>query len=51
MAEWIEVGQKTPAFTLAADDGSQVKLADLKGRPVVLYFYHVSDRCASRVPD
>ena len=43
MAEWIEVGKKAPAFTLAADDGSQVKLADLQGRPVVLYFYPKDD--------
>ncbi len=43
MAEWIEVGKKAPAFTLAADDGSKVKLADLQGRPVVLYFYPKDD--------
>ena len=43
MAEWIEVGKKAPAFTLAADDGSQVKLANLQGRPVVLYFYPKDD--------
>lgn len=39
MADWIEVGKKAPAFTLPADDGTKVKLSDLKGRPVVLYFY------------
>lgn len=39
MADWIEVGENAPAFTLTADDGSKVKLADLKGSPVVLYFY------------
>ena len=43
MAEWIEAGKKAPAFTLTADDGSQVKLADLQGRPVVLYFYPKDD--------
>ena len=43
MAGWIEVGKKAPAFTLAADDGSQVKLANLQGRPVVLYFYPKDD--------
>ena len=39
MGDWIEEGKKAPAFTLKADDGSTVKLADLKGTPVVLYFY------------
>ncbi len=39
MAEWIEVGKKAPAFTLAADDGTKVRLTALKGNPVVLYFY------------
>lgn len=38
MADWIEEGSKAPAFTLKADDGSKVKLSDLKGHPVVLYF-------------
>jgi len=40
---WIEAGAKAPAFTLTADDGSKVRLADLKGRPVVLYFYPADD--------
>ena len=39
MGDWVEAGEKAPAFTLPADDGTQVKLADFKGRPVVLYFY------------
>jgi thioredoxin-dependent peroxiredoxin len=43
MAEWIEAGKKAPAFTLTADDGSKVKLAELQGRPVVLYFYPKDD--------
>lgn len=43
MADWIEEGAKAPAFTLAADDGSKVKLADLQGTPVVLYFYPADD--------
>ena len=43
MAEWLEEGTKAPAFTLEADDGSKVKLADLKGSPVVLYFYPADD--------
>jgi peroxiredoxin Q/BCP len=43
MADWIESGQRAPAFTLTADDGTKVRLADLKGRPVVLYFYPRDD--------
>src|SRR5215208_6079478 len=43
MADWIEPGQKAPAFTLASDDGTQVRLADLTGSPVVLYFYPKDD--------
>jgi peroxiredoxin Q/BCP len=43
MADWIEAGTKAPAFTLTADDGSKVKLSDLKGSPFVLYFYPADD--------
>lgn len=43
MGDWIEAGQRAPAFTLPADDGSQVRLSELKGRPVVLYFYPKDD--------
>jgi peroxiredoxin Q/BCP len=43
MSDWIEPGQKAPAFTLTADNGSKVRLSDFKGRPVVLYFYPKDD--------
>ena len=43
MGDWIEAGERAPAFTLTADDGSKVRLADLKGQPVVLYFYPRDD--------
>jgi thioredoxin-dependent peroxiredoxin len=43
MDDWVEEGKKAPAFTLQADDGSKVKLADLKGEPVVVYFYPRDD--------
>jgi peroxiredoxin Q/BCP len=43
MADWIEIGKKAPAFALTADDGRKVKLSDLKGSPVVLYFYPRDD--------
>src|SRR3569623_1520251 len=35
----VEVGKKAPAFSLESSDGSKVKLADLAGKIVVLYFY------------
>jgi peroxiredoxin Q/BCP len=44
MAEgWVEAGDRAPAFTLTADDGSKIRLSDLRGRPVVLYFYPKND--------
>jgi peroxiredoxin Q/BCP len=43
MGDWIEEGAKAPAFTLTADDGSKVRLADQAGSPVVLYFYPADD--------
>jgi peroxiredoxin Q/BCP len=43
MGDWIEPGDKAPAFTLTADDGSKVRLADQAGSPVVLYFYPKDD--------
>ena len=35
----LEVGKKAPAFTLESSDGGNVKLSDLAGQIVVLYFY------------
>jgi thioredoxin-dependent peroxiredoxin len=43
MDDWVEVGQKAPDFTLPADNGTQVKLSALRGKPVVLYFYPRDD--------
>jgi len=43
MSDWIEPGNKAPAFTLTADDGTKVRLSELKGSPVVLYFYPKDD--------
>ncbi|HID76719.1 MAG TPA: thioredoxin-dependent thiol peroxidase [Planctomycetaceae bacterium] len=39
MADWIEPGRQAPDFVLPADDGSKVRLSELRGRAVVLYFY------------
>lgn len=36
-------GDKAPAFSLPDRNGEQVKLADLKGETVVLYFYPRAD--------
>jgi len=39
MPNGLDVGKKAPAFALPADDGSTVKMKDLKGKKIVLYFY------------
>ena len=35
----LTVGDKAPEFRLPADDGKKIALADLRGNPVVLYFF------------
>jgi len=35
----VQKGDEAPDFALPADDGTIVKLADLKGKKVILYFY------------
>jgi peroxiredoxin Q/BCP len=35
----VEEGLPAPDFELASDGGERVRLSDLRGRPVVLYFY------------
>lgn len=37
------VGKSAPAFTMPLDDGSKISLKDLRGKPVVLYFYPKDD--------
>ena len=39
----IEEGTTAPDFTLPNQDGDDVTLSDLRGRPVVLYFYPKAD--------
>jgi len=39
----LPLGKKAPAFTLQNERGINVKLADLKGQWVVLYFYPKDD--------
>jgi len=40
---WIEEGAPAPDFALKADDGKEVRLSALRGKPVVLYFYPQDD--------
>jgi peroxiredoxin Q/BCP len=35
----IEPGEQAPDFELPDQDGRTIKLSDLRGRPVVVYFY------------
>jgi peroxiredoxin Q/BCP len=35
----LSVGDAAPDFTLPTDGGGSITLSDLKGKPVVLYFY------------
>ena len=39
----IEEGARAPDFELKSDEGAIVRLSDLRGRPVVLYFYPKDD--------
>ncbi|MCL6488358.1 thioredoxin-dependent thiol peroxidase [Alicyclobacillus mali (ex Roth et al. 2021)] len=39
----LEVGVKAPEFSAESDSGEMVKLSDLRGKVVVLYFYPKDD--------
>jgi peroxiredoxin Q/BCP len=39
----VEEGQQAPGFELTSDAGETVRLSDLRGKPVVLYFYPRDD--------
>ena len=39
----VEEGKPAPEFELTSDAGETVKLSDLRGKPVVLYFYPKDD--------
>lgn len=43
MSAALQPGSPAPDFDLATDGGGRVRLADLKGRKVVLYFYPKDD--------
>jgi thioredoxin-dependent peroxiredoxin len=42
----VEEGSPAPDFDLATDMGERIKLSDLRGKPVVLYFYPEDDTSA-----
>ena len=39
----VEEGKRAPDFELVSDDGRRVRLSDLRGKPVVVYFYPKDD--------
>lgn len=39
----LNINEPAPDFELTADDGSRVRLADLRGSKVILYFYPRAD--------
>ena len=39
----VEEGKKAPDFSAATDGGKKLKLSELRGKPVVLYFYPKDD--------
>ena len=39
----LEPGDKAPDFTLSDQEGNPVSLSELRGKPVVLYFYPKAD--------
>jgi peroxiredoxin Q/BCP len=46
----VEEGKPAPDFELTSDGGERVRLSDLRGKPVVLYFYPKDDTpgCAAQ---
>ena len=43
MSRTLAVGQKAPEFQLSDQEGEPVKLAEFRGKKVVLYFYPKDD--------
>ena len=39
----VEEGSPAPDFELTSDEGERVRLSELRGKPVVLYFYPRDD--------
>ena len=49
----VKEGEKAPEFRLPADDGSEIALADLRGKAVVLYFFPkaLTPGCINEAPE
>jgi thioredoxin-dependent peroxiredoxin len=49
----LTAGSPAPKFDMTGDDGSRIKLAQFKGKPVVLYFYPKDDTpgCTAEAKD
>ncbi len=47
----LEAGDPAPDFALPDQDGREVKLSDLRGGPVVVYFYPKADTPAPNCSD
>ncbi|MBI2570846.1 MAG: thioredoxin-dependent thiol peroxidase [Candidatus Schekmanbacteria bacterium] len=43
MGDWIEPGVAAPDFSAETHDGSRIRLSELRGQTVVLYFYPRDD--------
>jgi peroxiredoxin Q/BCP len=43
----VEEGKPAPDFELETDEGGTVRLSELRGKPVVLYFYPKDDTRAT----
>ncbi len=39
----LKEGDRAPEFQLPADDGKPIALAELRGKPVVFYFFPKAD--------
>jgi peroxiredoxin Q/BCP len=46
----LEQGNKAPDFALPDQNGDPVKLSDLKGQTVVLFFYPRADTAINSIP-
>ena len=43
MSKPLEAGDRAPDFDLPSDEGGDIRLSELRGRTVVLYFYPKDD--------